>query len=162
VILDSASSLNLNTKDYRTGDTQPHPRILVVSANSKKALSRQTENITTYLDKNPQAIRDLAYTLGERRAHLAYRAFSLATEGQAIGPFNIGTTSCDVSPEVTFVFTGQGAQWPAMGKTLIESSELFRASIQRLDQALQRLSSPPTWTLEGLLSASTTFNRTLV
>ncbi|KAL3444557.1 hypothetical protein BJX65DRAFT_310746 [Aspergillus insuetus] len=151
VILDSASSLNLITNDERRSDTRPHPRILVVSVNSEKALSRQTENIKTYLDKNPHALRDLAYTLGERREHLAYRAFSLATEGQAIGPFNIGTTSCDVSPEVTFVFTGQGAQWPAMGNALLESSGLFRASIQRLDQALQRLSSPPTWTLEDLL-----------
>ncbi|KAL2843596.1 acyl transferase domain-containing protein [Aspergillus pseudodeflectus] len=129
----------------------PHPRILVVSANSEKALSQRTESIKVYLDKNPQSLRDLAFTLGKRRERLTYSAFAIASEGQAVGPFNAGPAGCQVAPDVTFVFTGQGAQWPAMGKALIDSNEIFRATIQRLDQALQRLSHPPTWTLEGLL-----------
>ncbi|KIA75874.1 polyketide synthase [Aspergillus ustus] len=151
VILDSASSLNLHTEHNQPSDPPPHAHLLVVSANTEKSLTRRTDNIKTYLDENPKSLRDLAFTLGERREHLAYRAFSLATEGQAVGAFTVSTVSCDVSPEITFVFTGQGAQWPAMGKELIETFDIFRTSIQRLDQALQKLSSPPTWTLEGLL-----------
>ncbi|KAL3462238.1 hypothetical protein BJX64DRAFT_288570 [Aspergillus heterothallicus] len=153
VILDSASSLNLHTADDRAcqAHPHPHPRVLVVSANTERSLTRRVEDIKVYLANSPQALRDLSFTLGERREHLAYRAFALATEGQELGTFNVGAASCGGLPEITFVFTGQGAQWPAMGKSLMETFGIFRETIRRLDQALQRLTSPPTWTLEDLL-----------
>lgn len=47
-----------------------------------------------------------------------------------------------------FVFTGQGAQWPEMGKELITEFPSFKKSIQELDSVLQRLHEKPAWTLE--------------
>ncbi|KAL4994909.1 hypothetical protein BDV10DRAFT_203445 [Aspergillus recurvatus] len=151
VILESASSLGLDDGRSRQPTTLSHSRLLVVSANSEKSLSRRIEDIQGYINRKPENLADLAFTLGERREHLAQRAFLLESEALEFGTFHVGTADCKTTPEVTFVFTGQGAQWPAMGKMLIESFDVFRKSIQQLDQALQSLRRPPAWKLEDLL-----------
>jgi acyl transferase domain-containing protein len=49
------------------------------------------------------------------------------------------------------VFTGQGAQWPRMGRELLLRSDLcFQSSIRSLDQDLREAQAPaaPQWTLE--------------
>ncbi|KAL5051285.1 hypothetical protein BDW71DRAFT_193707 [Aspergillus fruticulosus] len=156
VILESASSLGLDNGRSRQPAILSHSRLLVVSANSEKSLNRRIEDIQRYIKEKPDCLADLAFTLGERREHLAQRAFLLESEALEIGVFHVGDADCKTAPEVTFVFTGQGAQWPAMGKTLIESFEVFRKSIQQLDQALQSVRSPPAWKLEDLLSKDCT------
>lgn len=50
-----------------------------------------------------------------------------------------------------FVFTGQGSQWPEMGKRLIQEVMIFRSCIRRLDQYLQSLTEGPEWSIEGKL-----------
>ncbi|KAL6231430.1 hypothetical protein BDW75DRAFT_247894 [Aspergillus navahoensis] len=151
VILESASSFGLDNSRSRKPTTFPHSRLLVVSANSEKSLSRRIEEIQGYIKENPESLADLAFTLGERREHLAQRAFLLESEALEIGAFHVGVADYRTIPEIIFVFTGQGAQWPAMGKALIESFVVFRKSIQQLDQALHSLRGPPAWKLEDLL-----------
>ncbi|KAL3431718.1 hypothetical protein BDV09DRAFT_206448 [Aspergillus tetrazonus] len=151
VILDSASSLHLDTRRSRQPTRLPYSRLLVVSANSEKSLQKRIEDLQEYIKGKPDCLADLAFTLGERREHLAQRAFLLESEALEIGAFHIGSVDCKTAPEVTFVFTGQGAQWPAMGRALIESFGTFRETIQQLDQALQSLREPPAWKLEALL-----------
>lgn len=119
----------------------------MVSANSEKSLHRRIEDIEGYLAEKPESLADLAFTLGERREHLSHKAFMLASENQS-GSFNVSSSESE-RPEVVFVFTGQGAQWLAMGKTLLEIFPIFRESIERLDQALQLLEQPE-WTLKGI------------
>ncbi|KAL4933195.1 acyl transferase domain-containing protein [Aspergillus undulatus] len=121
-------------------------------AHSESSLRRRIEGIEKYLEEKPDSLHDLAFTLCERREHLTRRAFALQTEFQASGSFNVGTADCEHAPEVTFVFTGQGAQWPAMGKMLILTYERFRRTIRLLDQSLQSLHKPPAWSLQDLLS----------
>ncbi|RDW76877.1 putative Polyketide synthase (JCVI) [Aspergillus mulundensis] len=162
VILDSASSLGLNNARNGLATSLSHPRLLVVSANSEKSLARRIADIEIYVKENPNNLADLAFTLGERREHLAQRAFLLETEARESGSFHVGTADCKATPEVTFVFTGQGAQWPAMGKALIETFEGFRRSIEQLDRALEHLDRPPAWRLKDLLSKNSApdeFNR---
>lgn len=52
---------------------------------------------------------------------------------------------------IAFVFTGQGAQWPQMGKELIEEFPSFRRTIQDLDSVLQAIPNGPSWTLQEAL-----------
>jgi acyl transferase domain-containing protein len=53
------------------------------------------------------------------------------------------------TPDLTYVFTGQGAQWAGMGRGLMKTFKSFRDSIQSLDIVLQGLKRPPSWSLEG-------------
>ncbi|KAL4793757.1 acyl transferase domain-containing protein [Aspergillus venezuelensis] len=143
------------------GTNQPipsHPRLLVASAHSEMSIRKRVEGIETYLQQNSDRLQDLAFTLGERREHLPQRAFALRSEKMPSTPFSIGPTTCEGPPEITFVFTGQGSQWPAMGNTLITSFEVARRSIQLLDRSLQALEEPPTWSLQDLLSKESTLD----
>ncbi|KAI4157524.1 MAG: hypothetical protein LQ342_008211 [Letrouitia transgressa] len=50
-------------------------------------------------------------------------------------------------PKIGFIFTGQGAQWPQMGKGLLETFPIAARTIRYLDQILQNSYEPPSWTL---------------
>jgi acyl transferase domain-containing protein len=65
-----------------------------------------------------------------------------------------------VSPLVNFVFTGQGAQWPGMGKGLMEEFTSFAEDMHELDVVLAKLPHPPVWTITGELSWESTRNLT--
>ncbi|UKZ78777.1 putative Hybrid PKS-NRPS biosynthetic cluster [Trichoderma virens FT-333] len=61
-------------------------------------------------------------------------------------------------PGILGVFTGQGAQWPAMGRELIKKSSLFRKCIQECEAVLSALPEQdiPKWSLmEELLKDDT-------
>lgn len=45
------------------------------------------------------------------------------------------------------VFTGQGAQWPSMGKSLFLHSASFRSTITQLESNLKDIPDPPSWSL---------------
>ena len=40
-----------------------------------------------------------------------------------------------------------------MGSELMKQLSSFQSDIQAMDQTLQRLDNPPTWTIEGMFSA---------
>ncbi|PHH92051.1 hypothetical protein CDD83_9169 [Cordyceps sp. RAO-2017] len=87
--------------------------------------------------------------MGLGRAHLAYRSFSIVGDGAVetltFSPFEkVGTG------KVAFAFTGQGAQWEGMARSLIHASPSFRRDIREMDAALRSLSE---WTIEDLLSS---------
>lgn len=124
------------------------PRLLPVSAMSQESLQRRIQDIIEYANNHPALLPDLAYTLGERREHMKHRAFAVVHPGKPIDT-SAFMTSQVTSGGLVFVFTGQGAQWPGMGKDLMDTSESFRKDIQAMDTALQKLESPPHWSLQG-------------
>lgn len=124
----------------------PGPQLLLLSAKSASSLNRKAEEIKKYLQDRPSVTPDLAYTLAMRREHMQHRAFALAEEG-VVPSFEKFQSSC---PSTVFVFTGQGAQWPGMGKDLISRSERFRESIRTMNRALQGLKNAPEWNIEGM------------
>ena len=134
------------------GDNQ-RPRVLVLSANDATSLKASINALCNHLI-NPAIITplpDLAYTLSERRSHFYHRAF-VTTSTDAVlddGDFTIAK-KLPHEPRIGFVFTGQGAQWPQMGKELL-TFPLARSILQELDQVLQAQPSPPPWTLEAEL-----------
>ncbi|KAK7979719.1 hypothetical protein PG989_012176 [Apiospora arundinis] len=109
---------------------------------------RQQRPETVYCLQHPEefdtgVIFDIAYTLGERRTHLPYRIACTASSTDELGqmlqnPSNAPKLAPTV-PKLAFVYTGQGAQWPAMGLELLQSYPIFAESIKAADQVLDEL-----------------------
>jgi len=125
-------------------DTSPS-ELLLVSATNTQSLKERCGQIQDYASEHPECLSDLAYTLSSRRDHLPHRAYCIVT-GPDLTEFVTADRSKQV-PRLNFVFTGQGAQWPAMGKELIETFPTFREDIVQLGNVLSDLSNPPSWNL---------------
>jgi acyl transferase domain-containing protein len=122
--------------------------LLLFSANSAASLSRQMDSFQKYIAEHPGHVKDAAYTLALRREQLPHRAFAIFHDGKVL------ETSAQVKAQVcsltiTMVFSGQGAQWPRMGRELLLTSPLFRRDIVCMDEILQGLRIPPKWSLIG-------------
>ncbi|KAJ5537168.1 Fum1p [Penicillium frequentans] len=126
-------------------------RLLPVSAMSQESLQQRIQDIIDYANNYPALLPDLAYTLGKRREHMKHRAFAVVHPGKPIDQCAFMTSQV-MSADLVFVFTGQGAQWPGMGKDLMDTFESFRKDIQSMDLALQKLESPPNWSLQDELA----------
>ncbi|TPX08256.1 uncharacterized protein E0L32_001848 [Thyridium curvatum] len=147
-IIDSATDF-VEVRSVAQAPTPPmSPQLLVFSANTPESLASETVNHRAYIEKNPSpsTVRDVAYTLGSRRAHLPYRAFSLVGSGVE-GNISPAVKMSKSTPDLVLVFTGQGAQWPEMGVELLRNSKSFRESISTMDSILKSLPNPPAWTI---------------
>ncbi|KAE8140176.1 hypothetical protein BDV38DRAFT_280173 [Aspergillus pseudotamarii] len=148
VVLDSARShgvLPIPTRPLVS------PELLVYSANTAESLERMITTYKAWVQKNPDRLVDLAYTLGNHREHLPYRAFAVADLFGSLTPSL--PLKAGKPPNVVMVFSGQGAQWPEMGRCLLLSSAfpIFRKTIQSLDAHLRTLSHTDEWTIEDEL-----------
>ncbi|KAL8721592.1 MAG: hypothetical protein Q9225_001756 [Loekoesia sp. 1 TL-2023] len=164
-------------------DSKPKPRHapftpFVFSAVSEASLTDQLQAYSEYLKMhNDIDAFDLAWTLQSRRSQLPIRtAFSAVTveqltleiddklaEAKQNPGANIGIrpNSKPATPRVLGVFTGQGAQWPAMGEQLIRSSDFVRRRIQGLEESLTTLppSDRPEWHLQDEMLAGNDTSR---
>lgn len=144
VILDSARSHHAHAVVAAplSGPDPDTPQLLLFSANSNDSLNRMTEHYQAFVEQNPDKVGDLSYTLAHGREHLAYRAFKIASANRARTLSSVVKAPVGAGqkpPNVVMVFTGQGAQWPQMGKELIRSHPVFRTAIRCLDQHLQQV-----------------------
>ena len=125
--------------------------LLPFSANSEVSLKLRVADLAG-LDID---LQNLAYTLGARRSTLAIRGFLLARQmtmksDMALSNLRtLGPGKASLQLPISFIFTGQGSQWPEMGRELIEECPVFRKTIQDMDACLAALSEPPTWSLQG-------------
>ena len=90
----------------------------------------------------------MAYSLNVKREVHSNRAYCVTNGLDAfeISRINKLTTG---SPSLVFCFTGQGAQWARMGRTLLEKVPIFKETFDVLDEALSHLFNPPSWNLKG-------------
>ncbi|KAM3511944.1 hypothetical protein MY11210_004415 [Beauveria gryllotalpidicola] len=149
VILDSAELFEAGQQLEEAND---HPHLLVYSAATSESLSSMGKGYAEYLNKHPERIEDVAYTLVHKRETLEHRGFLIASRDTP------GTPSLPTQPpsgsemNIVMVFTGQGAQWPQMGRDLLKSNKNFQNSIQRMDSELKRIGGADLkWTIEGEL-----------
>ncbi|KAL2173703.1 polyketide synthetase [Thermothelomyces heterothallicus CBS 202.75] len=156
----------------------------VFSAASETALEGVLEAYAAHLRENPDLpLRDLSYTLHSRRSALGVRAalpavastqqlansisdhLELARAGRndksAGQGASVGSRPIAATPRLLGVFTGQGAQWAAMGKELIQGSAFVRDRIKSLESALSDLpaSARPSWSLTDELLADAASSR---
>lgn len=115
------------------------------------------QNLKTYLaesHENERAgfLNDLAYTLFSRRSILNWRIVIVgATSKELIDALEQpDLTPCralDAPPRLGFVFTGQGAQWHAMGRELVTGNSVFQRTLLAADNHLRDLGA--SWSLMG-------------
>ena len=154
-IIDSAEGyLSGQTRESSEMLALARPKFLLpLSATNGDALERTAQNIAGCVAPNQINVVDLAYTLAACRSKLATLGFIIASQktlAEDLSSDKLVKARQDSSSAlpIGFVFTGQGAQWPQMGKELIEESQSFRSSIQALDAVLQKLPEKPSWTLQ--------------
>ncbi|EFQ96902.1 fatty acid synthase S-acetyltransferase [Nannizzia gypsea CBS 118893] len=148
-ILDStASFLPVNGNRHTLSAKHSGPRLLVLSANSQHSLHRQIERLNSYQQSRPGISNDICFTLGTRREHLKHRAFTVLKDEENIDVANFEMSLSTKARNMIFIFTGQGAQWPGMGKQLLLELDTFRSDIKAMDRALRMLKNPPSWNIE--------------
>jgi acyl transferase domain-containing protein len=90
-----------------------------------------------------------------RREHLSYRTFAVVdnVNGKDV-VFSTPAKIAAAVPSVSFIFTGQGAQWPTMGATLLSEYPSAMHDIQAMEKALSALGQDlaPDWALSGTQS----------
>ncbi|KAI4105286.1 MAG: hypothetical protein L6R37_002834 [Teloschistes peruensis] len=131
------------------------PYLLPLSSHSEKAGKLLTRSLSTYLERHPDmVVRDLAFSLAIRRSLHRYRSFAIGSnqetavrELESPQPIAAWTSSKDATPRLGFVMTGQGGQWFAMGRQLVQKSPFFRETLLRCDDVLQRLPDSPDWSV---------------
>ena len=130
--------------------------LFLLSANSEKSVKAQMQNLQMYLEQRPETLElsvmgKLAYTLCQRRSSLPWKiAVSAATSSeliQKLSSSDIRPVSAFREPRVSFVFTGQGAQWHAMGRELLRVYPVFVSTLVTADEYLQSLGA--SWSLIG-------------
>ena len=99
-----------------------------------------------------ELLADMAWTAGVGRSHHGCRTgltfveaaelrekLALLAGGSEAGPGVSRVRGTGGAPKVGFLFTGQGSQWPGMGRELYEQEPVFRAVLDRCEQEVKRL-----------------------
>ncbi len=120
--------------------------VLVLSARSGAALENATTNLSEYLTTHPGLnLADIAWTLQiGRRSFPCRRAIVVRDVQGAIASLEprdrkrLATRLNPLdSPTASFLFPGQGAQHPNMGRELYASERVFRENVDRCAEILQ-------------------------
>ncbi|KAH8721524.1 beta-ketoacyl synthase domain-containing protein [Phaeosphaeriaceae sp. PMI808] len=140
-------------KTTRIADADTRQLVLLpFAAHNKESLELNIDSLRDAIDRFQLA--EVAYTLATKRSRLPQRTFRVVDKSKPAEGLSI-TRNVLRSPlqpgKVAFVFTGQGAQWAAMGAELFEY-RVFRTAISYLDHVLNTLPAPPKWKLHEILS----------
>ncbi|SPQ24118.1 ddfcf033-124e-48c3-8647-9deef8689590 [Thermothielavioides terrestris] len=121
-------------------------RLYVLSAADETALRNTISRLSVWIERHAELYqstlpKNLAYTLCQRRSHLPWRVAVVADMcGGVAAALNSRDTTMARAPSdpprLAFVYTGQGAQWWAMGRELLRTHPVFLDSILRADEAL--------------------------
>lgn len=124
-------------------------RLFVLSANDEQALRNSMKALGIWLEQHAELYqttmpRNLSYTLCQRRSHMPWRVAIVAGMcSEVAGALNSHEVSpsrfSSEPPKLAFVFTGQGAQWHAMGRELMTTHPVFADAIERADKALKNI-----------------------
>lgn len=132
------------------------PVLVPLSGRGDDALRDTVIKWRRFLRTSDHHLSDIAVAAGSNREHHDNRLAFVATDKEdlihsmtewlAAGDgtkFVAGKPAAEAHPLV-FVFTGQGAQWWAMGQSLIQREPVFRAVLEEIDTYLKPLAG---WSL---------------
>ncbi|PLB49064.1 polyketide synthase-like protein [Aspergillus steynii IBT 23096] len=128
-------------------------RLFVLSAKTEKSLTSYLGSFQEYLDAAPQSVdflKDLSYTLGQRRTQHAYRVAATANSVDSLKEkLSTAKPSKIRDRVIAFAFTGQGAQHAQMASGL-RHYKAFAHAIDRAESELQAMGA--TWSLTSELA----------
>ena len=138
--------------------------VLTFSARSKEALQKMAHYYSEWLrdhidGRDENLVADMCYSLNERRSQYPHRlavAFSstgeaskyLADYAEDSPGWNKSVVYGEVDSsdsKIVFMFGGQGSQWYAMGRQLMETERVFREAILTVSNEVKALGV--TWSL---------------
>lgn len=137
-------------------DVHPKRRLLVLSAQSEKSAKLIALRLKIYISERSRLdqerlLESLCYTYFNRRSLFAYRlAIQASTTFELLDTLDImklKPSQAITQPRVGFCFTGQGAQWYAMGRSLLRSYQRYKDTLIRAQACLRDLGA--TWFLIG-------------
>ncbi|KAH8799819.1 hypothetical protein F5884DRAFT_905307 [Xylogone sp. PMI_703] len=129
-------------------------RVITLSAKDEQATQAMISNLKDYLlktkiENEDELLSNLAYTLGERRSVFPWVAAqsvnSVSDLVKTIESGKMKPARSGEAPRLGFVFTGQGAQWFAMGRELIDAYPVFKATLLEAESYLKKLGA--NWSL---------------
>ena len=132
-------------------DGDPRPLHLVaVSAKNGNSLQGNLRSMLDFLKQNRDVRLDqLSYTTTARRMHHPHRVMlagsrtdEICSQLETAIRDETGMKRPKSAPKLVFTYTGNGAQYPGMGKQLFQLFSRFRNEVRRLDQIGQSLGFP--------------------
>ncbi len=165
VVLEEAPVIAKRRKKINKDDA-PRPYLVPLSGKGQQSLKKSAENLVDLLSGQSNGteifLPDLAHTASLRKGHHDHRlALVACSENEVIVKLNgylsenkvkglvEGRAKTENQKEIVFIFTGQGPQWWAMGRELLEKDPLFRKKIEKCDKLLSEYTS---WSLVEELS----------
>jgi len=137
--------------------------LLALSATTDAALRELARRTVARIDRGDVTLADLCFSANTGRAQLPRRlavvaadlaelrealdGFGEGREGQASPRLRHGGATAGATPTVGLLFTGQGAQYPGMGRALDAASPTFRGVIDECAAVLDPLLPRPLRTL---------------
>ncbi|MET4559491.1 acyl transferase domain-containing protein/acyl carrier protein [Lysinibacillus parviboronicapiens] len=125
---------------------------IVLSARNGQALKDYAKDFKKAISANNYSLSDIGYNAIKRRSHHNHRlAITAKTVDDLIEKLDIflgngkeagivsGVADNKKSP-LSFVFTGMGPQWWAMGRELLQKDDVFRQAVEQCDDLFKRLS----------------------
>ena len=123
------------------------PQLLVLSARTPAALGHACANLADHLEGTtpPENLADVAWTLAIGRKAFAHRIALVAADvGSAVATLRSPETTAATAhsrpaqqSDVVFMFPGQGATYPGMGRTLYDGEPAFRAAVDECAEILR-------------------------
>lgn len=132
------------------GECDRH-RLLLISSHDEAGPRRQAEAYASYYTRRPLApdaadgyLDKLAFTLSSKRSALPWKSFAVVSSTNELPRLDkllSPPKKSRANPGLGFIFTGQGAQWAAMGSQLM-TLPAFKESVLRSEKSLQDLGAP--------------------
>jgi myxalamid-type polyketide synthase MxaB len=124
--------------------------VLAISARTEAALGEAVARYAGFCEASDLDPGDVAYTAGTGRTHFRHRVAvvgrTLTDLGSRLDAARRNMPGAGIyrgvapeqgAPKVAFLFTGQGAQYVEMGRSLYETQPTFRAALDRCDELLR-------------------------
>ncbi|TVY91260.1 Highly reducing polyketide synthase [Lachnellula willkommii] len=163
--VESALTQRHHTLTNSVNPDQLVPKLLVFSSADEAGMRRLSQAYSQYFaefgqNDDAQRLLDLAFTLNSRRSALPWKSYIVASSTSELAEMEqLVSKPLQASGQKTnlgFVFTGQGAQWYAMGRELM-LYPVFKDSLLRAQACLQKLGC--SWLLTVELSRDKSTSR---